>query len=140
MNDTTVSKGMVKYVGSLPSESIVDVEGVVTKPEAAVDGCTQKEIEIDVCFATLTRLSLSQGPITTRDRRGSRPRRRSRTAARRVRWARLDAHACGERDDRVRVRLTSSNECGSLSSVRRVWLLMVSSFIMASCSHWSADS
>jgi hypothetical protein len=48
VNDTTVSKGMVKYVGSLPSESIVDVEGVVTKPEAAVDGCTQKEIEIDV--------------------------------------------------------------------------------------------
>jgi hypothetical protein len=50
VNDTTVSKGMVKYVGSLPSESIVDVEGVITKPEAAVDGCTQKQIEIDVRF------------------------------------------------------------------------------------------
>jgi len=60
VNDTTVSKGMVKYVGSLPSESIVDVEGVVTKPEAAVDGCTQKEIEIDVRFVPHTLSLLPQ--------------------------------------------------------------------------------
>jgi len=49
VDDETVSKGMIKYVSSLPSESIVDVEGIVVKPESeAVEGCTQTTVEIQV--------------------------------------------------------------------------------------------
>lgn len=48
VNDTTISKGMVKYVASLPKESIIDVEGTITTPEAPVDGCTQRMVEIAV--------------------------------------------------------------------------------------------
>lgn len=34
-DDKTVSKGMVKYATQVPKESIVDVEGVVTLPQAS---------------------------------------------------------------------------------------------------------
>ena len=48
VDDQTVSKGMVKYVSDIPKESIVDVEGVLIKPEAAIEGCTQKSVELKV--------------------------------------------------------------------------------------------
>ena len=43
-NDTTVSKGMVKYACGIPKESIVDVEGIVTVPETPIESCSQKDV------------------------------------------------------------------------------------------------
>jgi len=36
----TISKGMVTFVSKLPKESIVEIVAVVTKPEAAISGCS----------------------------------------------------------------------------------------------------
>jgi hypothetical protein len=43
-DDTTVSRGMVKYACGIPKESIVDVEGVVALPQAPVESCSQKDV------------------------------------------------------------------------------------------------
>lgn len=48
VDDVNVSKGMVKYVCALPRETVVDIRGLVVKPEVPVESCTQNEIEI-VC-------------------------------------------------------------------------------------------
>eukprot|EP00980_Cylindrotheca_fusiformis_P022248 scaffold9153_cov121-Cylindrotheca_fusiformis.AAC.12 len=50
-NDT-VSQGMVKYIASLPVESVVDMEGIVTVPENPVDSATQKMVEIQITSFT----------------------------------------------------------------------------------------
>ncbi|PNW82442.1 hypothetical protein CHLRE_06g279150v5 [Chlamydomonas reinhardtii] len=47
-DETTVSKGMVKYATQIPKESIVDVEGIVKVPEKSIDGCSQKDVELQV--------------------------------------------------------------------------------------------
>lgn len=41
-NDTTISKTMVKWVGKIPSESIVDVYGTISKPETEVKSTSCK--------------------------------------------------------------------------------------------------
>lgn len=67
VDDKTVSKGMIKYVEGVPKESIVDVEGVVAKPEAAVEGCTQKDVEIQVTgFHTISKAA-PRLPFTLED-------------------------------------------------------------------------
>lgn len=43
-----ISPEMIKYIVALPIESIVDVEGVVTVPDAPVESCTQKMVEIQL--------------------------------------------------------------------------------------------
>jgi len=48
VDDATVSKGMVKYTSGIPRESIVDIEGTVQAPEAAIQGCSQSDVEIMV--------------------------------------------------------------------------------------------
>ncbi|KAK2078410.1 hypothetical protein QBZ16_003250, partial [Prototheca wickerhamii] len=48
VDDTTVSKGMVKYASAIPRESIVDITGIVAKPNVPVEGCSQSEVEIKV--------------------------------------------------------------------------------------------
>jgi aspartyl-tRNA synthetase len=40
VDDVNVSKGMVKYVCALSKESVVDLEGTVVKPEAAITGAS----------------------------------------------------------------------------------------------------
>ncbi|KAG2492339.1 hypothetical protein HYH03_009289 [Edaphochlamys debaryana] len=47
-DDTTVSKGMVKYATQISKESIVDVEGVVKVPANPIEGCSQKDVELQV--------------------------------------------------------------------------------------------
>jgi aspartyl-tRNA synthetase len=37
-----ISKGMIKYAGKIPKESIIDVKGIVTVPEKPVETCSQK--------------------------------------------------------------------------------------------------
>lgn len=43
-DDTVVSKGMVKYASQITRESIVDVGGLLSCPEAAVEGCSQSNV------------------------------------------------------------------------------------------------
>lgn len=59
-NDTTVSKGMVKYACGIPKESIVDVEGVVAVTSSPVESCSQKSVELSV---TGVRAICRAGPL-----------------------------------------------------------------------------
>eukprot|EP01137_Pigoraptor_chileana_P004562 Opistho-2@46364 len=43
-----VSKQMVKFAGNLSKESLVDIEGVVTKADQKIEKCTQQDVEIHV--------------------------------------------------------------------------------------------
>ena len=43
-NDTTVSKGMVKYASALSRESLVDLEGTVVVPKEPVASCSQTHV------------------------------------------------------------------------------------------------
>jgi lysyl-tRNA synthetase class II len=42
VKENVISKQMVKYIGSLNKESIIDVEGVVQIPPNPIAGCTQQ--------------------------------------------------------------------------------------------------
>lgn len=46
--DKTISNAMIKYIGGLPSESVVDVTGTVTVPDQPIDSATQKMVEISI--------------------------------------------------------------------------------------------
>lgn len=37
-----VTKDMIKYMGAVPNESIVDLTGIVKKPEKPIESCTQQ--------------------------------------------------------------------------------------------------
>lgn len=43
-----VPSDMVKYIGNLPSESVVDMQGIVTIPNEPVDSATQKMVELQI--------------------------------------------------------------------------------------------
>jgi len=43
-NDTTISKGMVKYASNLSRESIIDVEGTISVPQESIAACTQSQV------------------------------------------------------------------------------------------------
>ena len=43
-NDTTISKGMVKYAANITRESIIDVEGTISLPQDPVTACTQSKV------------------------------------------------------------------------------------------------
>lgn len=47
VDDNTVSKGMVKYASAITRESVVDVTGVVVRPLAPVEGCSQSEVRVE---------------------------------------------------------------------------------------------
>jgi aspartyl-tRNA synthetase len=44
VNDTTVTKGMVKYASQITRESIVDIEGKVKVPASPITSCSQSEV------------------------------------------------------------------------------------------------
>lgn len=48
VNDTTISKGMVKYASNLTRESIIDVEGTISVPQEPIAGCSQSEVLVCV--------------------------------------------------------------------------------------------
>ena len=55
VNDTTVSKSMVKYTSQITRESIVDVTGFVSKPDKTIASCSQTEVRhptISTCLCT----------------------------------------------------------------------------------------
>lgn len=43
-----ISNAMVKYIAGLPSESVVDVTGIVSVPDQPIDSATQKMVEISI--------------------------------------------------------------------------------------------
>lgn len=43
-----ISKEMIKYIAGLPVESVVDVKGVVSVPDAPVESATQKQVELQI--------------------------------------------------------------------------------------------
>lgn len=45
VNDTTVSKGMVKYASGLTRESVIEVEGVLVVPKEPILSCTQQQVK-----------------------------------------------------------------------------------------------
>jgi len=42
------SKAIVKYVGALPVESVVEVRGIITLPAHPIDAATQQDVEIQI--------------------------------------------------------------------------------------------
>ena len=62
-----VSKQMVKFVGSLPLESIVDVEGIVSSAKQPIESCSQKNIELNISQIFLTVESTSILPFQMED-------------------------------------------------------------------------
>jgi len=68
-----VSKQMVKFVGSVPLESIVDVEGEVSAAKQPIESCSQKSIELNITQIFLTVESTSILPFQMEDanRKGS---------------------------------------------------------------------
>jgi len=53
VNDTTVTKGMVKYASQITRESIVDIEGKIHCPEAPIASCSQSQVGGVACITTL---------------------------------------------------------------------------------------
>ena len=46
-DEPKISAGMVKYSGKIPKESIIEIAGVLTKPENPISGCTvQLELQV----------------------------------------------------------------------------------------------
>jgi aspartyl-tRNA synthetase len=46
-----ISKDMLKYMSGVPNESIIDLAGIVVKPEKAIESCTQQvELQITKFF------------------------------------------------------------------------------------------
>ena len=64
-NETT-TKEMIKYMAGVPSESIVDIVGVVEKPEKEIESCTQK-VEIKISKFFVVNRSTNQLPLQIED-------------------------------------------------------------------------
>ena len=43
-----VSKQMIKFISKIPNESIVDIKAVVKKVDAKIEGCSQKDVELQI--------------------------------------------------------------------------------------------
>lgn len=43
-----ISQPMIKYIGSLPAESVVDMKGTITVPDQPIESATQKMVEIQI--------------------------------------------------------------------------------------------
>ena len=54
-DETTVSKGMVKYASQITRESIADIGGVLSIPESPVEGCSQTQVRSQHGGESLTR-------------------------------------------------------------------------------------
>jgi aspartyl-tRNA synthetase len=56
----SVSAAMIQYVGGLPVESVVDVQGVVSVPDTPVHSATQQDVEIHITkFHSICKASVS---------------------------------------------------------------------------------
>lgn len=62
----TISKDMIKYMAGVPSESIVDIVGLVEKPEKEIESCTQK-VEIKISKFFVVNRATNQLPLQVED-------------------------------------------------------------------------
>jgi aspartyl-tRNA synthetase len=63
----TISKSMVKFAGSIPNESIVDVLGLVKVPTVEIQGCTQKAVELEIKKIFVVSKAVNQLPLQIED-------------------------------------------------------------------------
>ena len=67
VNETTVSKEMIKFTTGIPKESIVDVWGTVVKPLVPVESCSKHDIELVVEKVFIFSLSTEVLPFQLED-------------------------------------------------------------------------
>ena len=65
--ENLVSEQMIKFVGQIPFESLVDVVGIVKKTAKPVESCTQSDIELDIRGIYLVVPSMSILPFQMED-------------------------------------------------------------------------
>ncbi|KAF9434315.1 aspartate--tRNA ligase dps1 [Entomortierella beljakovae] len=70
-NDDTISKHMVKFAQNISSESIVLIEGVISKPMEPVKSCTVQDAEIKISQLFVTSEAKGRLPFSLED--ASRP-------------------------------------------------------------------
>jgi len=63
----TISKSMVKFAGSIPNESIVDVQGLVKVPSVEIQGVTQAAVELEVKKIFVVSKAAGQLPLQIAD-------------------------------------------------------------------------
>lgn len=62
-----LSKQMLKFVSGIPKESIIDVQGVVTKVDKQIDSCTQKDAELQALKVFIVSASEPRVPLQMED-------------------------------------------------------------------------
>lgn len=67
VNDRTVSKQMVKFSGSVPRESIVDVRARVVPVAAKIEACTEQTLELHATEFYLVSAAKAQLPLQIED-------------------------------------------------------------------------
>lgn len=67
VNDKTVSKQMVKFSGSVPRESIVDVRARVVPVAAKIEACTEQTLELHATEFYLVSAAKAQLPLQIED-------------------------------------------------------------------------
>ncbi|EAT36397.1 AAEL011518-PA [Aedes aegypti] len=67
VNDSTVSKQMVKFSGSIPRESIIDIKAKVVQVESKIESCTEQNLELHVVEIFLVSAAKAQLPLQIED-------------------------------------------------------------------------
>lgn len=67
VNENTVSKQMVKFSGSVPRESIVDIKAKVVPVESKIESCTEQNLELHVEEIFLVSAAKAQLPLQIED-------------------------------------------------------------------------
>lgn len=67
VNDSTVSKQMVKFSGSVPRESIIDIKAKVVQVESKIESCTEQNLELHVLEIYLVSAAKAQLPLQIED-------------------------------------------------------------------------
>lgn len=67
VNDSTVSKQMVKFSGSVPRESIVDIKAKVIPVSTKIESCTEQNQELHVAELYLVSAAKAQLPLQIED-------------------------------------------------------------------------
>jgi len=62
----TTSKEMIKYMGGVPNESIVDIVGKVVKPEKPIDSCSQ-QVELQIVSFYVVNRATNRLPLQISD-------------------------------------------------------------------------
>ncbi|KAJ3119296.1 aspartate--tRNA ligase dps1 [Physocladia obscura] len=64
---TNISKPMLRYAIDIPTESLVLVEGIITKPKEPVKGCTVQEVEIKIKSIFVVSKTVERLPFSLED-------------------------------------------------------------------------